>query len=108
MMTCWQEMIEDDMKQYGESWTDVVAEVVAKQERWLEDEDCYPTDPEMHHPPPSLGRKFDDGYGGPEGCWFTVWTTNRVYFPTVYDGAESVRSVPRNPCEEATPHVGGW
>jgi hypothetical protein len=54
-----------------------------------------------------LHRQFDAGYGGSEGRPFTLWTTNRVYFPGVYDGAEWVASVPRNPNGEATRHVGG-
>ena len=53
-------------------------------------------------------RNFDDGYGGPEGSAFTAWTENRVYFPVCYDGAEFVGSAPRNPCDEATDHQGGW
>ena len=54
-----------------------------------------------------LDRKFDDGYGGSEGKPFTIWTHNRVYFPVVYDGAEWVDSVPRNPRGEITKHCGG-
>lgn len=53
-------------------------------------------------------RKFYGGYGGPEGVPFTAWTKERVYFPVVYDGAEWVESVPRNPCDEALDHRGGW
>lgn len=55
----------------------------------------------------ALDREFDNGYGGAEGMPFTLWTEERVYFPVVYDGAEWVASVPRNPCDEATDHVGG-
>ncbi len=51
--------------------------------------------------------RFDDGFGGVEGRPFTAWTATRVYFPTDYDGAESVASAPRNPCDEPTQHVGG-
>lgn len=53
-----------------------------------------------------LDIPFDDGYGGTEGKPFTLWTKNRVYFPVQYDGAEWVDSVPRNPCDEATKHLG--
>ncbi len=56
----------------------------------------------------ALDMKFDNGYGCPEGPVFTAWTQNRVVFPVCYDGAESVRSVPRNPTNEATEHVGGY
>ena len=52
-----------------------------------------------------MGRQFCPGFGAEEGCWFTVWTKDRVYFPTSYDGAEWVESVPRDPCGEATRHV---
>lgn len=38
--------------------------------------------------------------------YFTAWTKNRVYFPVTHDGREWVDSVPRNPCNEATKHVG--
>lgn len=54
-----------------------------------------------------LDVEFDDGYGSAEGKPFTLWTANRVYFPSVYDGAEDCESVPRNPCNEAVGHVGG-
>jgi hypothetical protein len=54
-----------------------------------------------------LDTKFDNGYGGSQGCAFTVWTKNHVYFPAVYDGAEWVAYVPRHPNGEATSHVGG-
>ena len=54
-----------------------------------------------------LDREFNDGYGGTEGAPFTAWTEGRVYFPACYDGAEWVWSAPRNPCDEATDHVGG-
>lgn len=52
----------------------------------------------------SLHREFDAGYGSAEGDYFTIWTEDRVYFPHCYDGAESVHSVPRNPCNKATHH----
>jgi hypothetical protein len=55
-----------------------------------------------------LDAEFDSGYGSPEGKPFTAWTAARVYFPVCYDGAESVASVPRAPCDETTSHVGGW
>ena len=53
-----------------------------------------------------MNKKFDAGYGAVEGCEFTVWTRNRVYFPVEYDGAESVGSVSRNPDGKRTPHIG--
>jgi len=56
---------------------------------------------------PVFDREFDGGYGGSEGCSFTAWGGKYVYFPTVYDGAEWISFVPRNPCLQATRHVGG-
>ena len=55
-----------------------------------------------------LNREFYDGFGLIEGSEFTAWGEKYVYFPVVYDGAEKVGSAPRNPCDEATGHVGGW
>lgn len=55
-----------------------------------------------------LDVEFDDGFGMPEGKPFTAWTETRVYFPVCYDGAETVSSAPRNPCDEAHNHRGGW
>ena len=43
------------------------------------------------------------GYSEP----FTLWTATRVYFPARYDSSQWVESVPRNPCDQATEHVGG-
>lgn len=54
-----------------------------------------------------LDRKFDNDYGGTEGKPFTLWTEKRVYFPVCYDGAEWASSVPRDPCDEVSNHVGG-
>lgn len=56
---------------------------------------------------PEMNTKFSHGYGGTNGCSFTVWTKARVYFPVCYDGAEWVDSVPRNPNGEASGHFGG-
>jgi len=55
----------------------------------------------------AMDDAFDDGFGGAEGQHFTAWSKTRVYFPVVYDGAEWVESVPRNPCTEACEHIGG-
>lgn len=51
--------------------------------------------------------EFDNGYGGAEGMPFTAWSEDYVYFPVVYDGAEWVGRVPRNPCDKVTYHHGG-
>jgi len=83
----WHELITSKMTEQGESWDDVVSHTLSELE---------------------LHRFFDSGYGGPEGTPFTLWTHKRVYFPGCYDGAEFVESVPRNPCDEKTDHVGGY
>jgi hypothetical protein len=56
---------------------------------------------------PDFTREFDGGYGCSEGCKFTAWGGKYVYFPAVYDGSEWMAFVPRNPCLQATSHVGG-
>ena len=55
-----------------------------------------------------LDQRFDPSWGGPDGVPFTAWSADRVYFPVTYDGKEWIGSVPRNPCDEATPHHGGY
>jgi len=54
-----------------------------------------------------LDVKFDGGYGGINGVPFTAWSRKFVYFPVVYDGAEWVGYVRRNPCSVKTNHWGG-
>jgi hypothetical protein len=85
-MTTWKEQILDEMNVVGETFQDVVS--------------CTLTDEE-------LLKKFNRGFGSKEGLAFTLWTSNRVYFPVVYDGAEWVQSVSRNPDGKPTDHVGG-
>ena len=85
-MTTWHTELTAAFERHGETWADVVKHTMS--------------DSELH-------REFDDGYGGEEGCAFTLWTRKRVYFPACYDGSEWVASVPRRPCKEATSHVGG-
>ena len=86
-MENWKILIEDVMKNHGETWEDVEASTMTEEEMLTE---------------------FYSGFGGPEGCPFTVWTKNRVYFPVVYDGAEWASSVSRNPNGKPTTHVGSW
>jgi len=57
--------------------------------------------------PEELDVEFNSGYGGSEGVPFTAWSDDYVYFPVVYDGAEWVGRVRRNPCSEASNHHGG-
>ena len=73
-------------KKNNETWADIVSNTM--------------TDKDMDRP-------FDDGYGAEEGCEFTVWTENFVYFPACYDGSEWVASVARNPNGNPTRHIGG-
>lgn len=99
MKTNWRTILEKYMKEKDESFKDIIHSVFVVEDNWKE-EQLKMTDAE-------LDREFDDGYGGAEGCSFTIWTETRVYFPVVYDGSEWISSVPRNPCDEATSHVGG-
>lgn len=85
-MDNWKDLILEEMERHEESWGDI-------QYSTLTDEEAE--------------GKFDSGYGLSEGVCFTLWTENRVYFPAVYDGSEWAESVPRHPCNEKTPHVGG-
>jgi hypothetical protein len=81
----WYQHIAEEMDVYNESWKDVVSTTL--------------TDEALH-------KKFDSGYGCSQGEPFTVWTTNRVYFPVVYKGAEWCGSVSRTPDGIATEHQG--
>jgi len=83
-MATWRELIAQEMRAHNETWADAVA--------------CTLYDE-------ILDVEFDDCSGGTEGKPFTLWTERRVYFPTEYDGAESVASAPRNPCDEVMEHV---
>ena len=78
--------MEEEMKSHDDSWDNVVS--------------CTLTEEELR-------ESFDDDFGGQEGKPFTVWTETRVYFPAIYDGAEWVESVSRNPDGKPTGHVGG-
>jgi hypothetical protein len=54
-----------------------------------------------------LDVEFDGGFGIAKGPAFLAWTETRVFFPVVYDGAESVGAAPRNPTDEGQYHHGG-
>ena len=98
-MATWRNLIQSEMNQHGETFDDVVHQHIRVQKD-------YAGEP-ISDREPSLDRQFDRGYGGSNGDHFTVWTANRVYFPAVYDGSEWCASVPRDPCDVATQHVGG-
>jgi hypothetical protein len=87
-MATWLQLIQRAMNHHGESVTDITASAPPMETGWLNTE-------------------FHSGYGGSEGCDFTVWTLKRVYFPVTHDGKESCSSVSRHPDGVATPHVGG-
>jgi len=86
MMVTWRTLIAEEMSLHDEPWEDIIA--------------CAPKEIDWD-------KEFYDGYGSCEGQPFTVWTKERVYFPTCYDGSEDVASVPRNPCNKVTEHIGG-
>ena len=92
--TTWRQDIEAEAKNHGDPMANFV--VVTCKVNYYDD-----------GPAGNIDMKFDHGYGGNDGCAFTAWTDERVYFPVVYDGSEWVGSVPRNPCDVATEHMGG-
>lgn len=85
-METWGEMILSEMSIHNETLDDIISNTMTEDE---------------------MDKLFDSGYGGSEGIPFTVWTKKRVYFPVVYDGAEWVGSVSRDPDGKATKHMGG-
>lgn len=85
-MTTWKKEIDCNLNKNNETWDDVISCTLSEKE---------------------LNKKFDSSYGLPEGKPFTVWTTNNVYFPVCYDGAEWCCSVSRNPDGKPTSHKGG-
>ena len=76
-----------------ESWAEMLTEF---QDKIIA---CTLTDEEM-------ARKFDTGYGDPEGLPFTAWSEDWVYFPGVYDGSEWIARAPRKICDHSCRHVG--
>ena|SRR3990172_3728886 len=79
----WKDMLNSALKRNGESWSDVVFNTMAEEE---------------------MAKKFYTGFGIVEGCPFTVWTKNSVYFPLQYEGSEWVGRVSRNPDGNPTIH----
>lgn len=82
----WKTLLVEAMEKRGETLTDIESNTMSEDE---------------------MLKEFDCGFGGSNGIPFTVWTKNAVYFPAVYDGAEWVDSVSRNPDGEPTQHIGG-
>jgi len=86
MKTTWRKKISKELEHNSESWSDIEMST-------LTDSD--------------LDIQFrEGGYGEEDSIPFTAWTHTRVYFPVRYDGEEWVSSVPRNPCNQATEHIG--
>lgn len=99
-MTSWLE----ELKELNVGRADIVGGVCRRIEK-------YPRENVVHAlwPSDEFWAEMDrylPGYNTPEGCSFTVWTKDRVYFPACYDSWEWIASVPRDPCDEATEHVG--
>jgi len=86
-VTCWHELITDQLDVCGESWDDIietVADTAGATGRWdLE--------------------QFD--YWHFRTVSFTLWSERRVYFP-IWDQGPAVGSVSRSPDEQPTPMVG--
>lgn len=80
----WRALLTEALKERGEDWDAVVHTTLTQTQ---------------------MDVQFDNGYGAPEGVPFALWTTRYVYFPTDYDGSESVQSVPRNPSSEFVNHT---
>ena len=85
-MANWKTMLGGAMEEHDESLADIEANTMTEQD---------------------MAKEFNDGYGSPDGCPFTVWTKTSVYFPMCYDGAEWVGRVSRNPDGKPTEHQGG-
>lgn len=50
---------------------------------------------------------FDGGYGSPDCYSVYVWTNQRVFFVSEYDGSTCLMNVPRNPIECFPQMAGG-
>ena len=85
-MTTWALELSTALKDNGESWADVESNTMTEEE---------------------MSKEFDPGYGGVEGCPFTVWTVRSIYFPCTYDGSEWVGCVSRHPDGKPSNHIGG-
>jgi hypothetical protein len=89
------------MREDEESWKDMILKV-------MRDDDSFDNMEKCTIPLEELSREFYTGYGGADGTPFLLWTKKYIYFPAIYDGAEWVERIPRDPCDIDFEHVGGW
>ena len=94
--------IRESMENHGESEEDVEQVKLFKTSGYRDVESSSDVDSLE-----DLDIDFDSSYGSESGPRFYLWTENRVYFKQIYDGSESVTSVPRKPTDEVPPYVGG-
>lgn len=79
------------------TWREMLGEALSKNDETVADIVCGHWD--------HGGQEDEAPDYGDKG--FTIWTSNNIYFPVVYDGEFSVASVPRHPRAKATEPVGG-
>ena len=99
-LVTWRDLITKEMSLNDDSWDNVVAATFEVGETdWPK---------ELRDPHDCLDKPFNArAVGVEEGCPFTLWTEQRVYFPLTYDGYESVGSVFRHPNRmPPTTHIG--
>lgn len=82
----WRILFDDAFKRTKENWDQIIAHTFIGTQ---------------------LDDRFSAGYGIEEGCPFTAWSENYVYFPLQYDGSEWVGYVERNPSKTPRRHQGG-
>ena len=99
-MTTWHDLIETALRERNETPADIIHCTL---------------------PDDALAVEFDSDHSKPMGKPFTLWTHEWVYFPAfgIYECRSEyhdvewceydvfVASVPREPCDHATSHVGG-
>jgi hypothetical protein len=84
-MTTWKELFDEIFEETGDTFENTIITLT----------------------PEEMVKKFNCGYGSAEGVPFTGWSEKYVYFPCVYDGAEWIGYVSRNPDGKPTNHIGG-
>ena len=105
-MVTWRELITMEMDLNRDHWSNAESIVIARiTNRSGYGFDDYDKSERTTIHDEELDRKFDNGFGGAEGAPFTIHTTDYIYFPSEYDGAEGVESINRNPNETAKNHV---